>query len=350
MGGLMGKGKMRFLISAVLALVVAAGGCAWYFLRYTKTPEYSLRMIEEAVQQHDRGKFDRYVDVPRLVETSGDDFLEGLMDADHALTEEVRSAVANFAQMFKSSISMSFQSAIYDYVKTGVWGEADEQAAESEKTVDSQFILGKAGLMQTEFRAMETLERDNDRQATVSFRVYQAEADSEFVLKARLVKEDDGVWRVNEIENFRDFVAFVMKARKAKMQDYLQKTEAIVRVHDEKVAAADKKLVDILHSGSLGDMAIRRQMKTVMLEEIMPEWHSRREELSAVAPPPSAQPLHHLRLRICDLRIAYAGRYSDWLETKEASVIHEANGILKEARTLEQEAEILARQMKKTHQ
>ena len=349
MGEILKQGKARLLLAVLLALVFVAGGCAWYFLRYTKTPEYSLRMIEEAVQQHDRGKFDRYVDVPHLVEKAGDDFLEGMMDADHALTEEVRSAVANFAQMFKSSISMSFQSAVYDYVKTGVWGEAGEQTAESNRTVDSQFILGKAGLTQTEFRGMEGLEQENDRQATADFRVYQAEADSEFVLKARLVKEDDGVWRINGIENFRDFVVFVMKARKAKMQDYLQATEIIIRVHDEKVAAADKKLVDILHSGSLGDMAIRRQMKTVMLEELMPDWLARREELNAVTPPPSAQPLHRLRLRICDLRIAYAGRYSDWLETKEANVIHEANGILKEARTLEQEAEILARQMQKKH-
>jgi hypothetical protein len=136
-----------------------------------------------------------------------------------------------------------------------------------------------------------------------------------------------------------------MKARKEQVRLYLKTTEDILRVHEDKISAADKKLVDILHSGSMGDMNVRRQMRGVMAEEILPDWQLRRSELEKIDPPTAAQTLHRLRLRICDMRISYAIRYAEWLETKKAGDIQEANEILKEARTLEQEAETMTHRM-----
>ena len=336
-------GKWRAWLSVLAALlVVVCGGAWWYFGVYTKTPEYAVRKMEEAVAAHDQNQFEKYVDVQRITETASDAFLEGMMDADIGLTEEVRSAVANFAQMFRMSVSKSFQHAIREYVRTGKWN------AQSADMPDAQLILEKAGLAQIEPRGTEGLEKDAENgHATLGLRVYQKEAADEFVFKARFEKSQEGIWRATEISNFREFIAFVVKARKEQLREYLKKTEDIIRVHEEKVGATDKKLVDILHSGSMGDMAVRRQMRAVMAEEILPDWQSRRTELEAIDPPTAAQTLHHLRLRICDLRISYALRYAEWLETKKAGDIQEANEILKEARTLEQEAEAMTRRMQR---
>ena len=38
-----------WLTVLVTILIVACGGAGWYFGVYTKTPEYAVRMIEEAV-------------------------------------------------------------------------------------------------------------------------------------------------------------------------------------------------------------------------------------------------------------------------------------------------------------
>ena len=336
-----GKWKAWLSVLAVL-LVVIGGGVGWYFGVYTKTPEYAIKKIEEAVAAHDQSQFDKYVDMQRITETAGEEFLEGMMEADIGLTEEVRSAVANFAQMFKMSVSKSFQNAIRAYVRTGKW---DAQSADMP---DVQLILEKAGLAQIEPRGIEGLEKNaEDGRATLGLRVYQKEAAGEFVLKARFEKDKEGIWRATEISNFREFIAFVVKARREQLRAYLKTTEDIIRVHEDNVGAMDKKLVDILHSGSMSDMAVRRQMRAVMAEEILPDWQSRRTELEAIDPPVTAQPLHHLRLRICDMRISYALRYAEWLETKKAGDIQEANEILKEARTLEQEAEAMTRRMQR---
>lgn len=331
-------GKWKAIVAVLAsAVVLAGGGAIWYYGYYTKTPEYAVRMMEDASASHDVAKFERYVDVRKIAERAGDEFLEGVMDSDRAMTEEARSAVSNFASIFKASVSKSFEDAAREYVRTGEWGGLSP---------DAQLILEKAGLYQSEPCGVEGLEKNaEDGKAMLGLRLYQKEAENDFVLKIRLAKGQDGAWRAEEAANFRDFIAFVMKARKEQFRSYLKTTEDILRVHEEKISAADKKLVDILHSGSMGDMNVRRQMRTVMAEEILPDWQLRRSELEKIEPPTAAQTLHRLRLRICDMRISYAIRYAEWLETKKAGDIQEANEILKEARTLEQEAETMTHRM-----
>ncbi len=332
------SGKWKAVAAVVLVVAaVAGGGALWYYGYYTKTPEYAVRMIEEAVAAHDEAKFGRYVDMRKLTETAGDDFLEAAIDSDRSMSDEARSAVSDFAQIFKASVSKGFESAIHDYVRTGEWGTVSP---------DVQMIFDKAGFYQAELRGAEGLEKNaEDGGATLGLRIYQKEAAEEFVLKVRFEKGQDGVWKAAEIANFRDFIAFVAKARKELFRTYLKKTEDIIREHETKVGAADKKLVDILHSGSMGDMNVRRQLRAVMADEILPDWQLRRSELEAVEAPTAAQTLHRLRLRICDMRIAYAISYAEWLETKKAADIQKANEILKEARTLEQEADTMSRRM-----
>lgn len=331
-------GKWKAILVILIALiVVVGGGSLWYYGYYTKTPEYAVRMMEDAAASHNVTKFERYVDVRKISENATEEFLEGMMDSDRAMTEEARSAVSNFAAIFKASVSKNFEDAIREYVRTGELSGINP---------DAQLILDKAGLYQTELRGVEGLDKDaGDGKAALGLRLNPKEAADDFVLKIYLVKGEDGVWRAEEVANFRDFIAFVMKARKDQFRTYLKNTEDILRLHDEKISASDKKLVDILHSGSMGDMNVRRQMRAVMVEEILPDWQLRRSELEQIDPPTAAQTLHRLRLRICDMRISYAIRYAEWLETKKAGDIQEANEILKEARTLEQEAETMTRRM-----
>jgi hypothetical protein len=61
--------------------------------------------------------------------------------------------------------------------------------------------------------------------------------------------------------------------------------------------------------------------------------------------PPAAGTLHRLRIKICDLHIEYAKGYAKWMDDKNASTIRTADAALKQARTLEKEAELLTKQV-----
>ena len=157
--------------------------------------------------------------------------------------------------------------------------------------------------------------------------------DGEFVLKAQMIRTASGLWQVKEITNFRDFITLIMKARQTQLKTYLEATDAILARHEANVKSADRKLVETLHRGSLGDTATRQAMKKIVQEEILPDWKQREAEL--------------LQRRICEARIRYAEAYAEWLDTKSAATIHQANELLKEATTLENEAAILRRLQEK---
>lgn len=333
------QGKLRLLIAFAITVLGMAGGGYWYFGYYTKTPTYALRMVEEAVAAHDETKFMRYVDVDAIAGSASDALLSGMMDADHSLSEASRAAISGFAAMFRDPLQDSFKGILLSCVRTGTWGG---QVSGEGTPIDADVILSRAGLKAITFRGVSSLEQDADGgTATVGLRVYQEEIDDEFVFKVQFLRTTSGLWQAKEITNFRDFIALVMNARQEQLKAYLTAADAVLARHEAIVRAADKKLVETLQRGSLGDTATRQAMKKIMEEEILPDWHRREEELQTLSVPMQAQSLQRLRLRICAAQIQYAEAYAEWLDTKSADTVRKANELLKEAKTLEHEEKVL---------
>ena len=108
---------------------------------------------------------------------------------------------------------------------------------------------------------------------------------------------------------------------------------------------AEAQRAEILSAGALGNDATRQALKALMEDTILPDWQARKAELEAIEPPPAAQPLHRLRLHICNLRIAYAEGYAAWMTDKKAATIRDAETKLKQAKTLEMEEMFLTKRM-----
>ena len=111
--------KKRIIAFAVVAAVVAAAGCWWYVSYYTRTPEYSIKMVQEAVSQHDKEKLYKYVDVNHMLDTASDAMLDGLVQAMVPATGDTKEAVSSLTKMFKAPVIMSLQSAVDNYVAQG---------------------------------------------------------------------------------------------------------------------------------------------------------------------------------------------------------------------------------------
>ena len=344
-GGFSKQGKLRLIIAALILAAAVAGGFTWYFGYYTKTPEYSVRMMQEAVAKHDQEKFARYVNVENLVNTSCDALFEGIMDADASMNDAQRNAVAGYMDFFKAPLRAGFTSVIKDFVKTGEWGgNAGGTAALS---VDSDVVVNKAGLKNITFRGIEGIEQNKeDSTAVVSACVFPEDVGQEFVLKGLLKKTEDGFWRLEEISNFREFIRFIAVSRQGRVKAYVEETDRIMQAHDAAIHELDKKFVDIVQTGNLSQDATRMALRKVMLEEILPDWQKRHEELAAVEVPQAAQTLHRLRLHICELRESYAKIYAEWLETKAAPTIRKANEMRRDVKEMESEAKRIREQMR----
>ena len=104
----------------------------------------------------------------------------------------------------------------------------------------------------------------------------------------------------------------------------------------------------MLGAGTLGSQATRDMARQIMEQDILVDWQERKDELSAVSVPRSMQSLHQLRLKICDLHIAYAQGYAAWMTDKNASTIRSAENSLRQAEVLEVEASFLVQRAKRS--
>lgn len=331
-----------YLLLAVLVLL-AMGSGYWYFQVYTKTPDYALQKIERALEEHDQKTFERYVDMDALLDKSYDDLMEGLMDAEQPLSTEAKFTVGNFTQMLKAPLITSFKQAVEQYVNTGSWTQESE---ESSQGFEAAQVLEKSGICESSFRKVDSMAKDKEAGTAIAkVRIFQQEANEEFVLDVQFTEQPDGTWRVTEINNFHEFVLFLTKARRAQLIQYADTTAEIISRHDTAMMQAQEQFNNLLSRGTLGSDETRKALKNFMEGTIKADWQQRKTELEAVTVPAAAQTLHHLRLRICDLHIAYAAGYAAWMTDKKATTIREADRQLKQAKTLEQEEKFLARRV-----
>lgn len=334
--------KIKLLIVLGVLALIAFGGLAYYFAIYTKTPEYSVKMIERSIERHDVKKFREYVDLDSIADSSYDEFMTGLTDTQTPLGDEATAAIKELGRMLKKPLIASFEKAVDEYVKTGDW-ESDDG---DEDAIDSGEVIARSGIKNASFRGIDSIAVDKEAgTATAYARIFQAEANDEFVLEVRFQKENNGIWRAKEIANVHDFIVFVSRAKRNKITKYLDETAAIAATHDKTMRDADFEFQKILASGSLGKDATRLELKKLMENTVKKDWQTRRDELAAVNVPDAAQSLQRLRLRICDLHIAYADGYANWMTDKKASTIRDADAQLKQAKTLEEEARFLTSRM-----
>ena len=334
------KGKVLLVLGILLLL--GMGGIYWYLAVYAETPEYSVQMLQKSMEKHDKELFHDYVDLDTVLDDAYDDLVLGLIDAGEPMPEEAKAAVGDIVRVLKAPLITSFKAAIDSYVETGSWGTTGAE----DVSMDFHQALMKSGLKDTSFRSIDEIVKDEEaKEAIAKIRVYQAEAEGEFVLEAVLTRTEDGIWRLERIRNFHDFVVFVGHARQKELERYVGTTADIMAKHDKAMREADFDFQRILAAGSLGEQETRAELKRLMRETVAEDWQARRDELEAVSVPAEAQSLHRLRLKICDLHIEYANGYAAWLDDKKAATLREAETKIKQARTLEQEARFLAKRM-----
>ena len=336
--------KKRLIAVLVLLAVLVAGGAFFYVSHQRKTPEYAMSEITQALEKHDADTFFRYVDVDGVLDASYTDFMSGALQTEQPMNDEAKGAVESFASMVKAPVLKSFHEAIETYVKTGAWPAATGE--ETEALLDPSVAMQKAGLAGVDLRGVDRVElHDEDATAVAMVRVHPQESDEDFVLRVVLAPADDGHYRVTGIENYRDYVVMLAKARRSKVDAYLTETASIVAEHEAAMREAETQRAEILAAGTLGNHATRQALQDLMTETILPDWQARKAALEAIDAPDAATPLHRLRLRICDLYIGYAEGYAAWMMDKKAATIREAEQKLKQAKTLEQEEKFLTKRI-----
>ena len=345
--------RIRLAVTGGLALIIIL--CVIYFsvISASNTPEGTIKLIEEAVATHDKEKFDKYVDVDNLLNTSYDSFVDGMISADTTMSEEVKSSVMNFTQILKVPMIASMKAGIDNYINTGSFTDnskinSEEKSADEHQIALSE-VLERAGIDKLEYRQVDKaiIDKDDENKAIVEVIAFQKETAKDFIFEVEMQRDDKGDWRVKGIKNFRNFINMMNQTRREQLDKYLEDTASIINRHDKTIREAEQKYGSILSSGSLGKDDTRVDLKTLMTDVVKKDWEVRKQELFNVSVPKGAEALQNLRIKICDLSIESAELYSKWMEDKKASTIKDADDKHKQVQNLLEEEKFLVNRMTK---
>lgn len=206
------RSRLGFLICMVMVLTLLGG----YYFYWTKTPEYSLKLIQEAIKNHDLEKFKKHVDMDTLVLHVVDDvFIDSVNKVPN--NKENNIFATGFLQLVKPNIINSIKEKIADYVENG----SDKKSiSDNQKVNDKNIALtDKAIDKKLQYSSFEfkeiTYSQKDGKVATVGIKLWDKHLEESFVLDVKMRELQDGTWQVIELANLKDCLVNVEKAKYA---------------------------------------------------------------------------------------------------------------------------------------
>lgn len=338
--------KLKIFAAAILLVLIIIGGSLAYFNFYVKTPEYTLKAIQESIQNHDIDEFNKYVDIDNVVAGVTNNILDSIIASQENLPEEAKVAMNSLATMFKAPLIASLQEGLNNYVKTGSWQSGNTTADSQGAMINSDMIIEQAGLSDLNFEGIDYINKNEEnRTAEAGIKVTQSEINQPFIFKVSLEEQADGYWKVVSIDNFDEFIKALAEGRKEYIKDYLSQTAVIILDKEKVLTENEANLNAALSLGALGNEQNRVDLKNTIETKILPQLQDLQTALQSMNVPKSAETLHNLRLKACESKIAYYENYAKWLDNKDIKTLREATDNLKKAKTMEHEADLLTKRI-----
>lgn len=190
-----GKTIKIFIILVVLAII---GSGAFYFCYWLRTPQHSLDLIKQAMEQHDDATFEKQVDVSRIA----DDMVSAMIDVTVMNGEETGLFKDNFVAMIKGATLPAFNSQIRNYVQTGAFQPWE---GKSDGFVIAGAAIDRTGFKDLSYTGVSNVNRHNAT-AEVTCKIYDKKLQKEFPLRITMNRLEDGTWRVVNLNGLPEFV------------------------------------------------------------------------------------------------------------------------------------------------
>jgi hypothetical protein len=217
--------RSKFAAVTIVGLLVlfTGGGYAYY----AGSPQYALGQVALAVETSDRLKFERHVDIDRIVTRAIDDVVAGAM-ADLIKDDDTEGfaalGVAFGAAMLegmKPLIRTAAKNAIYQGIESGDVASALANA----KTSDFDLAgMAGGGFSRSAFEGLGKVRKQGDV-SIVPLRFREADHDTTLSLDLRM-ERSDRVWRVVAFENLREYVETLRALEEAAVASENERAEA----------------------------------------------------------------------------------------------------------------------------
>lgn len=192
------KKRKKIALGAALAVLVGAVS-GWYFLYYTRTPQYAVKLIRESVNKHDIVTFQDHTDLTRVVEKGYDAILtaQGENDVEDGYTEGE-----------KDEVTRHLEELIHNGVLTGDWTDSYRKI-NPDKVLPVDWTALKVKDIQPGARypqdALVNVQMDNP-------------AVGSDTLVLHMHKNEKGDWQLVEITNLKGYYGKILQKGTKKKQ------------------------------------------------------------------------------------------------------------------------------------
>lgn len=237
------------LIALLAVLVILLGGIGGYWY-YKRSPLYSFKLIQQAVEQKDWDSFQKHVDTKNLLSTSYDALIASSLEADESLDDTSKQFAMQFIMMMKPAIVGSLNSDIEHMIRTGNIETPDSNSSTQEQLQTKMIALNmmnQAGVGRLAIVGVGGVDKSKDL-ATAAVKVKDEKLDQTFELQVGMKQLEDGTWQVLEITNLKDYLK-QMHAAVAKKLEAMNGT--LLETMKKEITVAPGK-VEIKDANSFG--------------------------------------------------------------------------------------------------
>ncbi|SHK28204.1 hypothetical protein SAMN05216582_101184 [Selenomonas ruminantium] len=214
-----GKSWNKKIIALIAVIVLIACGIGGY-MYYKRTPAYSLQLIQDSVKEHNWEKFSRHVDTKSLADSAFDDIIEISLEEDTTMDAQTKALAANFAKLLKPTLTSLIESSVKEYVETGEFKDLDDKKdggkkSKRQKENPAENLLKETNADKLKFTGVKSTEKDGTG-TVVAMGLHDESLNADYELKIRMIQLEDGTWKMNKIENLKDFYNATKEAEKNK--------------------------------------------------------------------------------------------------------------------------------------
>ena len=328
------KAQQHQLLIVIAFFSLALGIWLWYHFIYTRTPEYSLKTLKNAIEQHDVDTAARCIDLDMLLSSAYDDLTDDMLHYDSALNDETREKYTAFYNQIKPELVSGMKDTILRYAATGEWILPNGTDITKGRLlgIDFERFLERSQLRSTDLAGAPAVHVTGSHTAVGTVSVQDRFTQYTFTLHFTMQQDSDGHWKITKIKNYRTYLDTISPRQNRDIADYIAATHGIVNEYNEQFAAqrARFQALTAQAKGNLtGPVAV--SIKALIQNEVVPTLKERQEQLDAVSIPPGAKYLANQRHMSTDLSIDAWKHYLHAIEKHSNEEFQTAETLLKQA-------------------
>ncbi len=359
------KRERLFVLFFIIAIIAS------FFLYigvYTKTPDYAMKTVQEALKDNDSDTFGRYVDLISVTSKAYDDLTVDLFKYDTQLSDRERSLFENFYVLIRPQIAQGAADVIDYKIQKGIWTLPDGILQGRQLGVDFDLLLERSLIRHTTIVGTGKVEYTDVGKVTVDLNVIEDYTNKPFTLQLEVENVNGSgwsfggfefdlfehswkvgsvnlnlgtsEWRVVGIKNYREYLEMVAPILKQEIADYIDNTSEIVNRYNEAFRTQQNEFTYMQRTqNGVMNPQQRERIASYIENNVIPTLQNRQMELDEIAAPNGAIYLQKLRKESTTITVSAWSYYIKGLRENSAEAFDTAESLHKQELAIDQRIE-----------